>query len=573
VKASRLSFILLAGFILASFGLFRIQILKGAYYRVLSEKNRIRVIYLEASRGNILDRNNKPLISNRLSFNCSVITREARQSIKRSCKILAPILGVSAEELEKRFRKSKPGVFNTVLMAEDINASKAIEIEERLEDLPGFIIETRPLREYPNEKSAAHLTGYIGPITQQEADFLDAYGYREADWLGRDGLEKMYESYLRGQSGGLQMEVDSRGRFLRALGLKEPREGKDIQLTIDSRLQVFVQDLLISQKGAVILMNLGDGGILSMNSSPSFDPNLFASTEGRKGVGKYLRGAGAPMVNRGIRGQYPAGSIFKIITALAGLESKKVSALSTFNCPGYTAVGGKIFHCWRETGHGPQRMSEAFAHSCNVYFYNVGLMTGINFLTQKTLEFGFSKLTGVDLPGEKGGFVPSREWKQRSQQQGWYDGETVNLAIGQGYLQVTPVQALVMIAAIATDGHLFKPHLIDKIEGVRVAEKHARYLNIDAAHLKAVKEGLDAVVNSDTGTGRLARAAGVHIAGKTGTAQSGQDKTHAWFVGFAPEENPKVALVVFVENGGRGGVVAAKLAGAIFQKLKETSYL
>ena len=218
-------------------------------------------------------------------------------------------------------------------------------------------------------------------------------------------------------------------------------------------------------------------------------------------------------------------------------------------------------------------MAQAFAHSCSVYFYKTGLAAGINALFEKALEFGYSKTTGVDLPGEKEGFVPSKEWKRQAFQAPWYEGETANLAIGQGYLQVTPIQALLMIAAVATKGELFKPHVIDQIEGVKVAEKHTRSLNIPSENWKAVYDGLDQVINSDSGTGRLARLADVRVAGKTGTAQSGQDKSHAWFVGFAPEENPKIAMVVFLEHGGRGGVSAATLAGALFRWLKEASYL
>lgn len=573
MKTNRIAVWVFVLFAIVLFNLFRMQILKGGYYRSLSERNRVRVIYLEGARGKVMDRHGEAIATSRLSFNCSAVWREARKEIGRTCQILSPILKVPAETLEERFNKKKPGAFQTVLLAEDIESSQAVAIEEKLDLLPGVLIETRPLRVYPIKEDAAHLVGYIGPMTEEETDRLEEYGYRSRDWIGRDGIEQFYESYLRGRSGGLQMEVDSRGRFVRALGVKEPSDGKDIQLTVDMKLQAYVQDLLGRQRGAVIVMDLKDGGILSVNSAPSFDPNLFASAMGRKEVGKYLSGAGSPMLNRGIRGQYPPGSIYKIVTAFAALESGKISARSHFNCPGYFIVGGNRFRCWKETGHGPQGLSDAFAHSCNVYFYTAGILTGIDSIYAKSVEFGFSKLTGIDLPNEKKGFVPSREWKRRARGQSWFDGETANLAIGQGYLQVTPLQALVMTSAMATRGELVKPHLIDKIEGVKVAEKNTRSMPMDLAIWKAVEEGLTAVVNSDTGTGRLARIAGKRVAGKTGTAESGQDKTHAWFVGFAPEEEPKVAMVVFLEHGGRGGVVAARLGGEVFRWLKEANYL
>ena len=562
-----------AAFALLLLNLVRMQIFQGEHYQSLSERNRIRIIYLEGPRGKVLDRNGEALAVNRLSFNCSVVFNEAKSTLRQSCKIVAPILGQDAAELQRRFSKKKQGAYNSILIAEDIAPSQAMAIEEILDSLPGFMIETRPRREYPYTESAAHLVGYIGPVAEDEIDDLEFYGYKERDWVGRDGVERSYESYLRGYSGGLQIEVDNRGRFIRALGVKEPKEGKDIRLTIEAKLEAHIQTILASQKGAVIVMELKEGGILAMNSSPSFDPNLFASNKGRREVGKYLQDVQAPMVNRGIRGQYPAGSIFKIITALAALQNHGIYLTTSFSCPGYLSVGGKRFHCWNDAGHGPQGLSQAFAHSCNVYFYKTGLLAGIDALFNKSVEFGYFKATGVDLPGEKRGFVPSKEWKRQAFNEPWYEGETANLAIGQGYLQVTPIQALVMIAAVATKGEVFKPHVIDQIEGIKVAEKHTKSLAIPKAYWDAVREGLDQVINSESGTGRLARVADLKVAGKTGTAQSGQNKSHAWFVGYAPEENPKVAMVVFLEHGGRGGVSAAALAGSLFQWLKEASYL
>ena len=547
--------------------------IQGDTYRTLSEKNRIRVIYLEGPRGKILDRKAEILASSRLSFNCSVIPREAIARIHESCEIVGGILDVDPEDLEKRYRKKKPGSFNTILLAEGINASRAIAIEEKLDLLPGFLIETRPQREYPYRDAAAHLTGYLGPMTESEIDDLESYGYRQADWLGREGIEKSYESYLRGQSGGLQIEVDSRGRLIKALGVKEPQEGKDLELTVDAKLQSRIQRLLKDQKGAVLVMELAEGGILAVNSSPSFDPNLFASVSGRKDVGKYLHDSGAPMVNRGIRGQFPPGSTFKVITALAALEDHKISSRTVFHCPGFMVIGGNRFRCWSDAGHGDQSLFEGFAHSCDVFFYNTGLLAGVDAIYEKSLAFGLSKPTGIDLPSEKKGFVPSRDWKRGTYHSTWYEGDTANLAIGQGYLQVTPVQALVMIAAVATNGQLFKPHVVDKIGGVKIAERNTKAMGVGLENWKLIKEGLDQVVNSSSGTGRLARVAGLHIAGKTGTAESGQEKTHAWFVGFAPVENPKIAMVVFLEHGGHGGVSAAQLASSVFAWLKESAYL
>ncbi len=572
-KVRRLSAFVLAGFILITLNLFRMQVLKGGYYRSLSERNRIRVIYLEAPRGQIFDRNGVVLATSRLSFNCSVFPREAKKKMDESLEAVALLMGADAEALKRSVSRKKPGVFNTVLVSEDISQEEAIAIEERLDSLPGFMIETRPVREYPLAEASAHLVGYTGPVTEEEVGGLGLYGYHLFEWLGREGLEKSYEAYLHGFSGGLQIETDNRGKLLRALGVKEPKEGKDLHLTVDARLQTTVQELLGAQRGAVIVMNVQDGDILSLNSSPSFDPNLFSSRKGRKDVDKYLQGEGSPMVNRAIQGGFPPGSIFKIITALAALETGKASPGTTFNCSGYLSIGGKLFHCWKETGHGAQGMTEAFAHSCNVYFYHLGLLSGPDKIFQKSLDLGLAQLTGVDLAGEKEGFVPSKEWKRSRRHENWFTGETANLAIGQGYLQVTPIQAVAMVAAVATEGRKARPHLVDRIERTNVAEKSVKYTRTPAAHWLAVKRGLHAVINSDSGTGRLARVPNLSIAGKTGTAESGQDKSHAWFVGFAPEEDPKIAMVVFLEHGGRGGVSAATMAAQIFKWLQGAGYL
>ena len=572
LKAGRLSLLTLFLFLVVFLNLFYLQVLKGDYYRELSEKNRLRVLYLEPPRGKIMDRRGRVLATSRLSFNCSVTGREARSTIHETICVISPILQQSPERLEEAFKKNKPGVFQSVLLAGDITSAQAIAIEEMLDSMPGVLVETKPQREYPYGEASAHLIGYLGPMTDDEKENLEEE-YRSSDWVGREGIEKTYENYLHGSAGGIQMEVNSRGRFLRALGIREPKEGRDLDLTIDAELEKTVQKLIRDKKASVIVMELESGGILSLNNSPSYDPNLFASTRGRKDVGRFLSGAHSPMMNRGTRGQYPPGSIFKIVTALAGLENGKLRIRTAFRCPGFLLIGGKRFACWNATGHGSQVLTEALAHSCDVFFYLTGLSTGGESIYSKALEFGFFQKTGIDLPGERSGFVPSREWKRKKWHEGWYDGDTANLAIGQGYLQVTPLQALVMIAAVANNGQRLSPHVIDKIDGVKVWEKHETPIRISPQYLAAVKQGLDAAVNSDTGTGRLARYPGLRVAGKTGTAQSGQAEDHAWFVGYAPAQDPKIAMVVFVENGGHGGVVAAGIAHEIWKFLKNENYL
>ncbi len=573
IKAGRLTLFVLLLFLLILLNLFFLQIVKGGYYYELSEKNRLRILYLEPPRGKILDRRGRTLATSRLSFNCTVIPREAKNTIRETIRVISPVLKEEESRLEKIFKKGKAGAFQSVILAQDIAPAQAMAIEEMLETMPGVLIETRPQREYPYGEAAAHLLGYVGPMTEEEKDQINNEEYRPTDWVGREGTEKFYENYLHGRPGGIQMEVNSRGRFLRALGVREPQEGRDIRLTVDAELQKYVQTLLKDKKASVIVMELAEGGILSMNSSPSYDSNLFASARGRKDVGRFLTGTRSPMMNRGIRGQYPPGSIFKIVTALAGLDSGKLKKHASYRCPGYLLIGGKRFICWQEGGHGEQQLTEALAHSCNVFFYLAGLSTGVDRIYSKAVEFGFSQKTGIDLPEEKKGLVPSREWKKKNKGQGWYDGDTANLAIGQGYLQVTPLQALVMAGAAATGGDRLVPHVIDKIDGVKVTERHGFKVPITRESRVAVKKGLDAVVNTETGTGRLARYPGLRVAGKTGTAQSGQAEDHAWFVGYAPAEDPRIAMVVFIENGGHGGVAAGSVAHSIWGYLKKERYL
>lgn len=572
-KAARLSLLMTVGFGCLALNLVQMQLLNGDVYRALSEKNRLRVIYLPAARGRILDRRGEALASSRLSYNCSAVALEAGPRIRESLEILSPILGREVDALQKRFSQRKPSAFNTALIAEDIPASQAMVIEEKLDTLPGFMIETTPVREYAYGEVAAHLVGFIGPLTEEEAEESDSYGYAPADWIGRGGVEKVYESYLRGRSGGLQMEVDPHRRFVKALGVREPEEGKSVQLTVDAKLQAFIQNQFRDQKGCVLVMELEEGALLAVNSSPSFDPNLFSSSRGRTKVGKYLNDARGPMLNRALSARYPPGSIFKVVTALAALEKRKISLTTSFQCPGHWVFGGNRFRCWKESGHGAQALAEAFAHSCNVYFYHAGFLAGLEALVHKAAGLGLGDLTEVDLPGEKKGFIPSKEWKKKTLGESWYDGDTANLSIGQGYLEVTPIEALVMISTVATKGRQVRPHVIDRIAGVKVGGSRPKTISLSTNYLDTVKQGLIQVIESDTGTGRLARVPGLRIAGKTGTAESGQKKTHAWFAGFAPAEHPKIAAVVFLEHGGRGGVSAATLAGAVFGWLKENAYL
>lgn len=571
-RVGRLWAIYVVFFGLVLFNLFRMQILRGDEFRELSEKNRLRVRVLEAPRGRILDRYGRVIADSRLSFNCSLFPQEARKHLNANFRVLSPILGEDPETLKARLQKAKPGQYGTLLLAEDIPIEQAMQIEERLDELSGVLVETRPIREYPAAEAVGLLTGYTGPQSENEADWLAEAGYGKSDWIGKTGLEAVYETYLHGKSGGLQMEVNSRGRLIRALGVREPQEGKDVELAIDAGLQSEAYRLLEGRRGAVVVMDARDGGILALVSSPAFDPNRFASAAGRKTVGDYFKNEHSPMLNRAVQSAYPQGSVFKIFTALAALGQKKITPATQFSCSGSLTVGGNRFGCWKLSGHGPQNLTEALAHSCDVYFYKTGLAAGPDAIRAAARAFNLDEKTGIDLPGERKGHVPSREWKKRKLRSAWFDGDTANFSIGQGYLQVTPLQTAVSVAAAGT-GYLVRPHLVRKIDRVPVVSRHASPVPVPAKDLADVQKGLLAVVQSDTGTGKLSRTPGVLVAGKTGTAETGPGKpNHAWFAGYAPADDPQVSMCVFLEGGGHGGVEAATVARGVWQWMKEHRY-
>lgn len=553
--------------------LFRMQAIDYKTYRTQSERNRIRPVILEAPRGLMLDRHGREVVSNRLAFDCYLIPQEGKRHLERTLGRLKRILGESESRLTGRYLARKKGAFTPVLLAGDIEKESAIRIEEYSDRMPGIFIKTRPVREYPLGKAAAHVFGYIGPLDAEEYRQLREGGYRMADWIGRSGIEKSFESYLRGQSGAVQYEVDSHGRLLRVLNIQEPHEGKTLELTLDLDLQETASALLEEQTGAVVVMDLSDGGVLAMASSPSFDPNLFLRpSRERSPARRVLVDPKKPLINRAISAEYPPGSTFKIVTAVAALSGGKITERTSFFCPGFFTLGGRTFKCWQRSGHGTQNLIEAIEHSCNVFFYNVATRLDIDALGATAAAFGLGEKTTIDLAAEKKGLVPSRDWKRKTTGEEWYRGETVITAIGQGYLLVTPLQILRAASVAASDGVLFRPHLVKKIAGVDVAPRPPARGDFVPSHLAAVREGMKRVVGSPTGTGQRARSAGIEAAGKTGTAQSSTGDAHAWFVGYAPAASPEMGVVVFLEHGGRGGISAAAIAGEVFRWMTEKGY-
>jgi len=567
-----LSYWVTAAFLFMGLYLFKMQIIDHSIYREKSERNRVRPMILEAARGVIVDRNGKELVGNRLSFDCYILpqSEEVRAAVFVD---VAKILELEAAGLEKKYQSSTSRRFAPILLARDITREQAIRIEEGAHAMPGVIIKTGPVRQYHLGESAAHVLGYVGAIGPNEFKRMREFGYRRTDRVGRDGVEMVYDSYLRGRHGATQFEVDNRGRLLRTLRIQDREEGRRLELTLDGDLQVFASGLMQEKSGAIAVMELETGGLLALVSAPTYDPNLFvSSSQSPEIIQNILQSPKLRMLNRVLAGEYPPGSTYKIVTALAALRSGRITTKSTHFCPGSYMIGKHRFRCWRKSGHGDLNLIHALEQSCNVFFYQLGLKTGASVIEKTSKLFGLGERTGVDLPQEKKGLSPGPQWKKKAMRERWYGGETANLSIGQGYLLTTPIQMLRVIGAIASGGKLFIPHVVEAIGEVKVSPGRIQELPIREDRMKAVQKGLSMVVQSKYGTGQKARTKIVRIAGKTGTAQAPHGADHAWFVGYAPIDDPKAAIVVMVEHGGMGGRIASPIAKQVFEWMHERGY-
>jgi len=568
-----LSLIILSVFIILGTCLFYNQILKGGYFYQLSENNRIRLVPEDAARGVIFDAKRRPLVDSTLSYYlvASPQVLKNKKEKARTLDKLSLVLGMSLYQLEAVYKKNYTAPFADIVLMKDIPRELIFKIEQMNLDLPAVSIKPKPQRRYVLKEAGAQVFGFLGEIDKAQLTQLTQYGYRRQDLIGKSGLENSQDLILRGEEGGMQIEVNNRNHQVGILSSKAPVNGTDIQLTIDADLEAFAYEQLKGRRGAVVLMDPNDGRILAMVSSPSFDPNMFISgSDSDQKIRSVLSDKDTPLVNRAIQNQYPPGSIFKIVTTAAGLETKRISESATvFYCPGFYMLGGRRFNCAETKGHGRVNLRDAIKKSCNVFFFKASEKIGQAPLSYYTNLLGFGKGTGVELSGEVKGLVPDKSWKRRVMSDNWYDGDTLNFSIGQGYVLISPIQAAVLISAIANNGKLVQPYLIESIGGAKIKRPLPRQLPISLRTIDIIKDALYSVVESDEGTGVNARVGGLSVSGKTGTAQVTGRISHGWFVGYAPSENPKVAIAVFVENGGYGGEVAAPIAGAVFKKMKQ----
>ena len=549
-------------------GLVFVQVVMHERYSAMSEDNRLKIVPLSAPRGNIYDRNGYDMVKDELSFNVS-LKYVRKQDNDDLIKDLSSVLGIEEEALKKKFIDARKQPFVSHLVARDVGMEKAIRVAEMGTDHPALLLEVIPKRRYLMGRSASNFLGYVGLINRKEFQTLKPYGFRMNDLMGRSGLEKYYDDYLRGKHGGKQVEVDNRGREVTVLGLKEPLPGNPLQLTVDARLQEFCDSLLEGRKGAIVAMSPEPGEIYALASSPSYDPNVFVGPGTGSEVLEVLNDGGHPLLNRALVGAYPPGSIFKLVVAVAALETEVISTGTSFNCSGKIVVGGRPFHCWRKTGHGDLKIKEAIKVSCNVFFWRTGLALGPGRIAEYAAKMGLGELSGIDLPFEVDGLLPSESWKRKVKKEPWYRGETMNYSVGQGYLLCTPLQIARMVSVLANKGYLVKPYIVDNIDGLSVAKREKISLGISKTTIDIVREGMKKVVNDKRGTGKYARQKNLIVSGKTGTAQTSREEDHGWFAGFAPFDKAKLTVVVFDEYGGQGGRFSAKSAGKIFQKAKE----
>lgn len=553
-------------------GLVYTQLWMSERYREMSEGNRLKVVPLVAPRGTIYDSTGEDMVKDVLSFNVSVIYSRI-EKMDSLVDVLSFTLDLPAEEVADKIKKSRRSPYTPYNIISDVGIEKAIHIEEVSVDHPGLSLEVTSKREYLHGGVASSVLGYLGLINRSEFERLRPYGFRMNDSIGRSGVEKEYDNYLRGRHGGKQVEVDHRGREVMVLGLKEPAPGKSVQLTVNLQLQKFCDELLEDKRGSIIAMNPSTGAIVAMASAPAYDPNIFVDRKRNDEAVAVLKDEEYPLLNRAISGAYPPGSVFKVVVALASLDTGTTAPSTVFGCVGKFILGGRAFHCWKEYGHGEQALTDAIKNSCNVYFWRMGLLVGVDNIADYAARFGIGSETGIDLPGEVSGILPSAGWKKKNLKERWYRGETLNYAVGQGYMLCTPLQITRMISVFANGGYLVRPYIVEKIGDIPLAPSEKVKLDISRSNLDVVRRGMRKVVNDKRGTGMKARQKGVIVAGKTGTAQTSKRKSHGWFGGFAPFNDAKLTVVVFDEYGGKGGYYAAETAGKVFHKAKELGLL
>jgi len=558
---------------------FELQVIRAGIFLERSEQNRIREVVVEPSRGLMYDRNGVLIVDTRPSFSVWIIPYEVNQS-KTVIPLLTHALGSNAANLKSRINKFGRG-FQAERLASQISFQQLSILEENKLDLPGVIYRTDPMRFYFESMRAPHILGYISEANQAEIEKFGSDQYGPGDVIGKQGLELQYEQFVRGHKGYRYLQVDAVGREIRQISFSKqdipPRKGADLQLTIDKNLQVLVESLYEGKKGAAVFLNPNNGEVFAMTSQPDFDPNLFAGKISTDAYNQLITDPETPLYNRAIQGTYPAGSTYKLISVLAAVNEQIITPQWRRSCYGQFRLGRGSFACFRGTSHGQLNLLQAIERSCNVYFYKLGLEVGHASWSHYSQILRFGTPTFIDIPQEVSGIVPTKEFMDdKFGENGWTEGNLLNMVIGQGDVLVTPIQMARFAAILATNGKVITPHLVRAIENIATGDWD--YVSADTTHITAIseevfhiiREGMWRVVQGDRGTARGSRLPGIEYCGKTGTAQNPHGEDHGWFIGFAPAENPQIAFAVLVEHGGTGGGSAAPIAREVLREFFST---
>ncbi|NCO76015.1 MAG: penicillin-binding protein 2 [Cyanobacteria bacterium] len=545
------------------FRLAYLQIVQGDKYSLKAENNRTKIIPKPPVRGNLFDRKGRSLGTTRLSYSAYLWPIAQKQENWPLAKtMLANILNISEDNLQNILEKEGYDSPTLVRIARNLTPKQITAIEENRHLLSQVEVDTDTVRYYPHHKIGSHILGYTREINADELKLREKEGYRMGDVIGKMGVEAAFESQLRGEWGGILMERDGTGKVLRKLGIKEAKAGNDVTLTLDLELQIAAEKALGDRKGAVVALDPRDGAVLAMVSYPAFDPNIFSGKITEQ-IWQEVQAKGYPLINRAVMG-FPPASTFKIVTATAGMESGKFSSKTILPTYAYLRVGGTAFGEWNRAGFGPLGFVRALQWSSNTFFGQIGNGVGGETLINWSRKYGFGSKTGIEIPEDTPGLIADNEWKKKRFNWEWTAGDTVNMSIGQGFTQATPLQIAVMFAVPANGGYKVTPHLYqDKATFMKKRES----LNLKPETLSTIRTGLRAVVNG--GTGSRAAISGVAVAGKSGTAEAPPRKSHTWFGGFAPYDKPEIVVVAFVEHSGGGG---GSTAGPIVRQVLEAYF-
>ncbi|MEK6743084.1 MAG: penicillin-binding protein 2 [Nitrospirota bacterium] len=563
------------------FRLWYLQVVKGATYQELAESNRIRPIKIRPPRGIIYDRHGRPLVENALTFDISIVPEDA-PDLEDSIARLASIVKMRPEAIRSALEQAESvrGKYEPVKIKEEAPWDEVALAEARQNDLPGVIVEPEHRRHYPYGGMASHQFGYIGKLTrsQKKQEHVDT-----GLLVGQGGLEKVYEKLLSGTAGRRMLQVNAAGMKVKDLGIEEPKPGTDLYLTLDLDVQRAAEDALGSRAGAVVAMDPNSGEVLALVSHPTYDPNLFPRGISPRDWVKLSNDPSHPLYNRAIQSVYPPGSTFKIVVSLAGLDSGKIDPDEKITCTGSLRTGRRAFRCWKRGGHGQVDFHKGLVESCDVYFYTMGDRMGFDHVAEYARKLGLGSKTDIALADEKPGLVPTAAWKREKVREPWYPADNFINSIGQGFMQVSPIQAAQMIGAVANGGVFYQPMLLKRTRNRGTgaekvfAPQEKRRAVFKPEALEAVRSALLGVTSEAGGTAHGAATPLAAVAGKTGTAQviaqkvaggklTATTQDHAWFVAYAPADDPKIAVAVVVEHGGHGGAAAAPVAKKVIEE-------